>query len=181
MCIDTCLQEHDLTTLILWSSRRTCLSLPRRLLSIAAALALSGVGVLFCVCGFSEVELSRSAISLWLKPCLGLITFPACVASSWKKQPPPIETNRGLFGAGSSLCAYADLMLIFRIKYERRVAAATTAQRLASKLTALGLRCLVLILVLRHPHCVPCRLLGQCKTGAIVHTRRPNQQCCCHK
>ena len=49
----------------------------------------------------------------------------------------------------------------------------------SAKPTAPGLHCLVLILVLRHPHCVPCRLLGQCEIGAIVHTRWPNQQWCC--
>ena len=111
------------------------------MLGIAAALALPGVAVPFCVCGFSEVELSWSAISLWLSP-LGLTISPACVVhhlgSSNLHQLKPIE-------AFWERAPCFLLLLIFRTKDDRRTAAAATAQRLASNPTAPWLRCLVLV------------------------------------
>ena len=68
----------------------------RRLRIIAAALALSGVGVLFSTCGFFEVELSRSAISENVKLRLGLATGLLClrrIYSPRNQQPPPIENG----------------------------------------------------------------------------------------
>ena len=79
-----------------WSSRR--------LRFMCLALAVSGVGVLLTACGFSAVELSRSAI--WLS--LRVTDLSSCPASPRNQLRASIESSRGLVGVNSGLSAAAD-------------------------------------------------------------------------